>query len=64
MNTGLNINVDNMDIEVMKNMYAEKMNIKHFDAYIIELQHWNKDENIRLWYDGFAKFCYNYGIKQ
>jgi hypothetical protein len=46
----------------MKDLYAEKMNVKHFDAYVMELKHWNVD-SVQEWYEGFAEFCYNSDIK-
>lgn len=49
-----------MDLEFIKELYAERMNVKNFDAWVNELQHWHKNQEISNWYEGFATFCYDF----
>ena len=49
-----------MDIEKMKDIFAEKNNCKYFDKVVSELQHWGKEIELIKWYEDFAEFCYNY----
>ena len=42
-------------LEEAKERFAKSKNIKHFDAYVDELFHWGKKEDIKEWYEEFAQ---------
>lgn len=44
----------------MKELYAEKMNVRNFDVWVTELQHWDKHQELSKWHEGFATFCYDF----